>query len=106
MNRLDVFDAVEDDLVLREMVGFEQHKKPLLANDPGRDWLQEAYEEALDMAVYLKAEILRRREGAGSMEQGTVEGLGRRGRVPVNVVAAATGSALALAILRAVEALR
>lgn len=105
MNRLDVFHAVEDDLVLREMVGFEQHKKPLLADDPGRDWLQEAYEEALDMAVYLKAEILRRREGAGSMERGTVERR-RRGRVPVNVVAAATGSALALAILRAVEALR
>lgn len=60
MNRMDVFEAVEDDLVLREMLGFEQHKKPLMADDPGRDWLQEAYEEALDMSVYLKAEILRR----------------------------------------------
>ena len=56
---LDVFEALGDDLLAREAIGFVNHGKPLLAND-GRDWLQEAYEEALDQAVYLKAALMER----------------------------------------------
>lgn len=58
----DVFEAVADDLEARNAIGWAQNRKPLLANEPGRDWLREAYEEALDMAVYLKAELLRREQ--------------------------------------------
>ena len=57
---MDVFEAVEADLEERNMLGWANHNKPLLANDPARDWLQEAYEEMLDAAVYLKAALMRR----------------------------------------------
>lgn len=56
----DVFTAVYRDMAEREVVGWQNHGKPLLADD-GRDWLQEAYEECLDMAVYLKARLMERR---------------------------------------------
>ncbi len=56
-----VFKAVAQDLTQRDAIGASQHGgRELDALEPGRDWLQEAYEECLDMAVYLKAEMLRR----------------------------------------------
>lgn len=55
----DVFDALLDDICGREALGFQIHGKPLLTFD-GRDWLQEAYEEVLDTAVYLKAALMER----------------------------------------------
>jgi len=48
-----IFDLVRADLEERDRVGWEQHHRPLLAND-GRDSLREAYEEALDLVVYLR----------------------------------------------------
>lgn len=70
---LDVFEALSDDLVGREAIGFAQHGKPLLAND-GRDWLQEAYEEALDHAVYLKAALMSRALTPGPSPDAAGEG--------------------------------
>lgn len=60
MDERDVFTAVYRDMAEREVVGWQNHGKPLLADD-GRDWLQEAYEECLDMAVYLKAQLMQPR---------------------------------------------
>lgn len=56
----DVFDAVRHDLDTREVAGFREHGKPMRFDDPGRDWLQEAYEELLDGAMYLKAQLMLR----------------------------------------------
>jgi hypothetical protein len=38
---------------------------PVRAADP-EDWLQHAYEEALDLAVYLRAEMARRAARGGA----------------------------------------
>jgi hypothetical protein len=54
-----IFDLVRADLGDRDRVGWEQHHRPLLAND-GRDSLREAYEEALDLAVYLRKALAER----------------------------------------------
>lgn len=56
----DVFEAVRRDLNVREAAGFREHGKPMRFDDPGRDWLQEAYEELLDGAMYLKAQLMLR----------------------------------------------
>jgi hypothetical protein len=54
-----IFDLVRADLEERDRVGWEQHHRPLLAND-GRDSLREAYEEALDLVVYLRKALAER----------------------------------------------
>ena len=56
----DVFEAVRHDLNTREAAGFREHGKPMRFDDPGRDWLQDAYEELLDGAMYLKAQLMLR----------------------------------------------
>jgi hypothetical protein len=75
---VNVFDAVKADLVARETIGASQHGgRELDALEPGRDWLREAYEECLDMAVYLRAEIARRAaEDSGLRTQDSVAGGG------------------------------
>ena len=58
---MDVWEKVARDMAERRRVGIERYGKPVLPH-AGEDWLQHAYEEALDMAVYLRAEIERRRQ--------------------------------------------
>lgn len=55
-----VFTLVHADLDKRDRLGWQQHAKPLLPND-GRDSLWDAYEEALDLAVYLRKAIAERK---------------------------------------------
>ncbi len=52
-------DAVRDDLDTRKQMGIKKYGVPLQPSN-GRDSLQDAYEEALDLCVYLKNEILKR----------------------------------------------
>ena len=51
-----IFDLVIADLHERDRIGWAQHNRPLQAHD-GRDTLRDAYEEALDLAVYLRKAI-------------------------------------------------
>jgi hypothetical protein len=58
---MNVFAEVIADLVERDGIGASQHGgRELDALEVGRDWLREAYEEALDLVVYLRAELDRR----------------------------------------------
>jgi hypothetical protein len=54
-----VVDLVLDDLRERGELGRERYGTPLQASN-GRDHLRDAYEEALDLCLYLRAEIERR----------------------------------------------
>ena len=66
---MSVFDEVAADIRGREVIGAANHGgRALDAMEPGRDWLREAYEESLDMAVYLRAELSRREAGVGRPE--------------------------------------
>lgn len=56
-----VWEAVIDDMFLRNKQGAEKYNRYLTVETPD-DMLQHAYEEALDLAVYLKTEILKRRQ--------------------------------------------
>lgn len=49
-------DCVVEDLETRKAMGIRKYGTPLQP-DNGRDSLQDAYEEALDLCVYLKNEI-------------------------------------------------
>lgn len=53
--RSPVFDHVVSDLRRRDELGFERFGKPMVAGE--RDSLLEAYEEALDLCVYLRQEL-------------------------------------------------
>lgn len=55
-----VWDIVIEDMKARDRLGRERYGVPLTPNN-GRDALQDAYEEALDLAVYLKQAIIERR---------------------------------------------
>ena len=59
MNQETIFDLVRADLEGRDRIGWAQHNRPQLAND-GRDSLREAYEEALDLVVYLRKALAER----------------------------------------------
>jgi hypothetical protein len=50
---------VRDDLVVREQIGRERYGTPLQPHN-GRDALRDAYEEALDLACYLRQAIAER----------------------------------------------
>jgi hypothetical protein len=76
LNRHDVFLQVHDDLKKRDALGWKIHRKPLDARDPGIDFLQEAYEEALDLVVYLKGELLRRKIGIFEAQDAREENTG------------------------------
>jgi hypothetical protein len=55
-----IFDLVKRDLDARDRIGAAQHNgKPLLAGN-GKDWLREAYDEALDLCVYLRGALAER----------------------------------------------
>jgi hypothetical protein len=59
MRERTIFDLVRADLEARDQIGWEQHHRPLLAHDGG-DSLREAYEEALDLVVYLRKALAER----------------------------------------------
>lgn len=52
---------VMDDMASRDLVGRERYKTPLQPFN-GRDALQDAYEEALDLSVYLKQALVENKE--------------------------------------------
>ena len=54
-----IWDHVVDDMKARDQFGFRKYGRHLELND-GRDTLRDAYEEALDLAVYLKKAIMER----------------------------------------------
>jgi hypothetical protein len=58
-----VQDAVCVDIQQRKQVGIVRYGTPLQAHN-GRDALRDAYEEALDLACYLKQVLLEREEPA------------------------------------------
>ena len=54
-----VVDAVREDLRLRSEIGMARYGVTMMRKDLKlRDWLQHAYEEALDSANYLKRAIM------------------------------------------------
>lgn len=53
---VDIADLVQADIAARKKQGIKTYGKPLRANN-GRNALQDAYEECLDMACYLKQAI-------------------------------------------------
>jgi hypothetical protein len=55
-----IFELVKRDLDDRDKLGRETYGGDLTAQD-GRDFLVEAYQEALDLAVYLRGAIEQRR---------------------------------------------
>ncbi len=56
-----VVELVQADLDERAQVGLERYGRPIDVFGDSRDWLVEAYEEALDLCVYLRAAIERRK---------------------------------------------
>lgn len=54
---LNIWNLVISDMKHRDELGTAKYGKPLATHD-GRRTLQDAYEECLDMAVYLKKAIL------------------------------------------------
>ena len=57
----DVFPKVHSDLEEREAYGMKEYGGPLVTND-GRNNLWDAYQESLDLAVYLRKEIMEREQ--------------------------------------------
>lgn len=58
-----ICELVIEDMRNRDRIGRERYGVPLTANN-GRDALQDAYEEALDLCAYLKQAIEERRKRA------------------------------------------
>jgi hypothetical protein len=58
----DVWLIVLEDMEARRALGIERYGQPVTPGD-GRDPLRDAYEEALDLAVYLR-KALYERDGA------------------------------------------
>lgn len=56
-----VWDMVVADMKARDQVGRKRYGTPLQTNN-GRDMLQDAYEEALDLVVYLRGAIEERNQ--------------------------------------------
>lgn len=56
---MDIFDEVKKDLDGRNQLGYQSYGGPMQPHD-GRDALREAYEEALDLVMYLKKAIVER----------------------------------------------
>ncbi len=61
MKRIQVLPHVMADMAARIAKGADEYGEPLTTNN-GRDALQDAYEEALDLALYLKQAIMERKE--------------------------------------------
>lgn len=63
MKREQVLPQVMADMAQRIANGATQYGEPLTTNN-SRDALQDAYEEALDLAMYLKQAIMERKQAA------------------------------------------
>jgi len=51
----DLLNEVVTDMVMREKKGFSEYRQTMDRTDLTKDeWIQHAYEEALDLALYLK----------------------------------------------------
>ena len=51
----DLLNEVVADMITREKKGYSEYKQTMDRNDlTEKEWLQHAYEEALDLALYLK----------------------------------------------------
>lgn len=64
-DRPAVWPLVVEDMKARDAVGRQRYGVPLQPNN-GRDALRDAYEEALDLAVYLKQALLENGDQLGS----------------------------------------
>lgn len=63
---LNIWNLVISDMKHRDEMGTAKYGKPLTLHD-GRRTLQDAYEEALDLAVYLKKAILEETENTDNL---------------------------------------
>jgi hypothetical protein len=54
---VNLFEIVKTDLDARNELGMRVYKKPMQPHD-GRNSLQDAYEEALDLVMYLKKALV------------------------------------------------
>ena len=61
LGNVDVADYVLADIEARVKVGFERYGTKLQTNN-GRDALWDAYQEAIDLVMYLRQEILERNQ--------------------------------------------
>jgi hypothetical protein len=78
-NDNDIAMQVIEDLEHRRAIGFERYQQYVQV-DSGYDMLWEAYEECLDQAIYLRAEIRRREKHKDERERENIpEGNGRAG---------------------------
>jgi polyhydroxyalkanoate synthesis regulator phasin len=59
-NSRPIWELVIEDMQARDEFGWAKYKTPLQAGN-GRDSLQDAYEECLDLCVYLRKEIEERK---------------------------------------------
>ncbi len=51
----DLLNEVVIDLIMREKKGYSEYKQTMDRTDlTQKEWIQHAYEEALDLALYLK----------------------------------------------------
>ena len=60
METRDSVDLVVEDLIERKKLGTERYGVPLNANSE-KDMLIEAYEEILDLCIYLRTELDKRK---------------------------------------------
>lgn len=63
MTEKSIQDQVIEDLEARKQIGLENYGTLLYAKAHGKDMDQEAYEEALDLAIYLKCKIVEKQNG-------------------------------------------
>ena len=61
---MDVWLLVMADMERRRRTGLERYGKAVSPDDAREDWLNHLYEELLDAAVYVRAEIERRKANA------------------------------------------
>ena len=84
----NIHDLLRDDITAREKIGDAEYGQPLLPFN-GRNSILDAYEECLDMAVYLRQEIEERKvlsEQIASLQE-TLGGLGHEVPAPAEDVA-------------------
>lgn len=71
-NGTPIWDMVIADMVKRDHVGRARYGVPLQAHN-GRDALQDAYEEALDLVVYLRQVIEERRAAKAAFQKAALD---------------------------------
>ena len=59
--KMDILTLVEQDLQERSVMGIKKYGSRLCSHN-GRDALWDAYQEALDLVMYLRQEITERRD--------------------------------------------